>query len=271
MYKLIACDLDETLIGYDRTICQRNIDAVRAARERGAKFVVATGRGYALARTELKELGLYQRAGEYTISFNGGALTENAGERLLRFEGLAFEQANVLYTEALKRDFCVHAYTKDALFIENLTDADRAGISPNIPYETVSWGNLEPLRGTDIAKVIVQREDVAILQALERELSPLVEGVQTSYSSNRFLEYNRAGVDKGAGLLHLAEILGIPREETIAIGDNPNDLAMIRAAGLGCGVANVAQEMRAACDYVCAADCSQGGVAEVIETFVLGA
>ena len=59
MYKLIACDLDETLIGYDRTICQRNIDAVRAARERGAKFVVATGRGYALARTELKELGLY--------------------------------------------------------------------------------------------------------------------------------------------------------------------------------------------------------------------
>lgn len=76
-------------------------------------------------------------------------------------------------------------------------------------------------------------------------------------------------MNKGAGLAALAELLGIDVADTIAIGDNTNDLAMIRAAGLGCAVANASDDAKAAAGYVCADDNNTGGVAEVIEKFVL--
>jgi hydroxymethylpyrimidine pyrophosphatase-like HAD family hydrolase len=93
--------------------------------------------------------------------------------------------------------------------------------------------------------------------------------MDVSYSSNRYIEFNRRGVNKGAGLLNLAMLLGIRQEETIAIGDNYNDLSMIRAAGLGVGVANTVPEMKNQCDVITRATHEDGAVAEVIETYIL--
>ncbi len=72
-YRIIACDLDETLLGSDRQVSQKNAAAIRKARERGVKFVPATGRGYASVQNVLQALGLEGAAGEYVLSYNGGA------------------------------------------------------------------------------------------------------------------------------------------------------------------------------------------------------
>jgi HAD superfamily hydrolase (TIGR01484 family) len=77
MYKIIACDLDETLLGTDRKISEKNKEAILKAKELGVRFVPATGRGYRTVEGNLKELGLYDLENEYVISFNGGAITEN--------------------------------------------------------------------------------------------------------------------------------------------------------------------------------------------------
>ena len=77
MYKIITCDLDETLLSMDRSICRRNIEAIHAAAEKGVKFVCASGRGYMSFQNTLQEIGLYDLADQYSISFNGGAITEN--------------------------------------------------------------------------------------------------------------------------------------------------------------------------------------------------
>ena len=97
MYKIITCDLDETLLSMDRSICRRNLDAIRAATEKGVKFVCASGRGYMSFQNTLKEVGLYDLADQYSISFNGGAITENKGNRLLHLEGISWELADALY------------------------------------------------------------------------------------------------------------------------------------------------------------------------------
>ena len=86
MYKIIACDLDETLLGSDRTIPERNIRAIRKARDMGLRFVPATGRGYHSVAPTLKDLDLFQKEKEYVISYNGGAITENKDWRLLHFQ-----------------------------------------------------------------------------------------------------------------------------------------------------------------------------------------
>ena len=88
MYKLIACDLDETLIKPDRTIDSRDIEAIKKLKDLGVKFVLATGRGYNTVQGTLKELDLFDEANQYVISYNGGAITENKDNRLLHFEGI---------------------------------------------------------------------------------------------------------------------------------------------------------------------------------------
>ena len=70
-------------------------------------------------------------------------------------------------------------------------------------------------------------------------------------------------------MIKLAEILGVDIKDTIAIGDNYNDLAMIQAAGLGVGVANTVEELKSKCDYVTRANCDESAVAEVIRRFIL--
>ena len=117
MYKLIACDLDETLIKPDRTIDSRDIEAIKKLKDLGVKFVLATGRGYNTVQGTLKELDLFDEANQYVISYNGGAITENKDNRLLHFEGISFEKAEELYRRGLKYDVVIHVYTRDAVYL----------------------------------------------------------------------------------------------------------------------------------------------------------
>ena len=96
MYRIVACDLDETLLGMDKQIGDENIKAIKALKEAGGWFVPATGRGYVTVDGTLKELGL-DESGQYVISFNGGAITENGEHKLIHYEGLPFDMAEELY------------------------------------------------------------------------------------------------------------------------------------------------------------------------------
>ena len=84
MIRLIASDLDETLLDSSHRICERNRRAVAAARELGVRFVPCTGRPGDSVAGDLEVLGLAGRRGEYVISFNGGVITENCGGPALR-------------------------------------------------------------------------------------------------------------------------------------------------------------------------------------------
>lgn len=269
MYKLIACDLDETLYGNDRTIPARNVEAIKRASELGVKFIPATGRGYNSVRETLVDLGLLNKEGEYVISYNGGAITENKGNRLLHFQGLPFEEAEELYRRGLNYDVCIHVYTREMVYAYNITQEEIARLSKRMQVTEVFDRDLQFLAGQDIAKVLYENRDFDYLKKIEEELKDITGNMDVSFSSNRYIEFNSKGVTKGAGLRFVAEMLGIKREETIAIGDNFNDLSMIQEAGLGVGVQNTIQGMRQYCDYITEATNDEGGVGEVIEKFIL--
>lgn len=269
MYKLIACDLDETLYGNDRTIPARNVEAIKRASELGVKFIPATGRGYNSVRETLVDLGLLDKEGEYVISYNGGAITENKGNRLLHFQGLPFEEAEELYRRGLNYDVCIHVYTREMVYAYNITQEEIARLSKRMQVTEVFDQDLQFLAGQDIAKVLYENRDFDYLKKIEEELKDITGNMDVSFSSNRYIEFNSKGVTKGAGLRFVAEMLGIKREETIAIGDNFNDLSMIQEAGLGVGVQNTIQGMRQYCDYITEATNDEGGVGEVIEKFIL--
>ena len=272
MYKLIACDLDETLLNSDHKIPRRVVDAIRAAVEKGVRFVPSTGRPFGTVTDVLEELGLDGREDEYVISFNGGALTRNSSSEPLTSSELSRPTAEKLWRYAMDHRLCVHVYTLDPVYIWNYYDWERSYIGGRMNIVESHTDTLgEALGEAVITKMLFVNTNQDELRAYEAELAAtgVIEGLDVVYSSNRYLEFNPHGVNKGAGLLALAELLGIDVAETIAIGDNTNDLAMIEAAGLGCAVANASADAKAVADYVCSDDNNAGGVAEVIERFIL--
>ena len=90
MYKIIACDLDETLLRRDRKISEKDKQSIAKLKDLGVKFVPASGRNYVSIDAQLKELGTFDAENEYVISFNGGAITENKNHKLLHFDGIPF-------------------------------------------------------------------------------------------------------------------------------------------------------------------------------------
>lgn len=268
MYKIIACDLDETLLSDDRTISQENIEAIKRATAQGIKFVPTTGRGYSSVKGTLEELGLANKEGEYVISFNGGAVTENKGDKLLHFQGVSFDLAQELYRRGQQYDVGIHVYTKDMVYIYNYTQEERDYLAGRMKVTEVFDQNLDFLKGQDIVKLLYVNTDYSYLKKIEEDMKDMTEEIDISFSANRYIELNYKGVSKGTGLLFLADLLGVKSEETIAIGDNFNDLSMIQAAGVGVGVQNVVPDMKPLCDYVTQATNDESAIAEVIKKYV---
>ena len=269
MYRIIVSDLDETLLNADKSVSEETRAAIRAVRDMGVKFVPASGRGFRSMDKTLKELDLYGRAGEYVVSFNGGAITENKGNRLLHCQGIPFSAAEELYRRAFAYDVCIHVYTIDTVYVYNFVQWERDFLTGRMEVTEIHERNLDFLKGRQIMKCLYMNTDHRYLEAIARDLSDITGDMDVSYSSNRYLEFNQKGVNKGSGLRKLAELLGVDMKDTIAIGDNYNDLTMIQAAGLGVGVANTVEELKPLCDYVTAADYNHSAVAEVLHKFVL--
>ena len=271
MYKLIASDMDETLLNDQHKICQRNVELIMKAKEKGVKFVPATGRGFMSIQHDLKTLGLYDEIGEYVISFNGGALTENKDNQLLSFEGLSFEKTKEIFEYGLNCDVCQHIYTKDKVYVFNLSESEAERIkNQKVECIIMEENNMDFLKDEPIAKILYQNTDVPYLMSLEPLMKNIWEGeCAVSYSSNRYMEFNKLGVDKGNGLKRLAKILGIDISETIAVGDNYNDMPMLKVAGLSVAAQNAVQDVKDACDITPDADNNMGVIAEIIERFIL--
>ncbi len=269
MYKLIASDLDETLINKARQISQEDLDSIKEFEEAGGIFVCSTGRPFWTAEPTLKQLGQWKKPHTYVISFNGGAITENEHDTLLHFEGITWEQANALFLAGKKYDVCQHIYTKDTVWAYRLNPGEVDYLNNRMEVKEFDEEDLSFLKGQEIVKCLYENTDREYLQSIAKDIEDLTQGMDVSYSSNRYLEFNKEGVNKGEGLRKLAEMLGIDIKDTIAVGDNYNDLAMIKAAGLGIGVANTVETMKPECDVITKRTCEESAISEVIHEYAL--
>ena len=113
---------------------------------------------------------------------------------------------------------------------------------------------------TDENGVLIDREDVRLFLASNPDITVVCGGYNN-------LEFTRKGVDKGQGLIHLANYLGIPIEETMAIGDTENDLEILKTAGISVAMGNSIEDIKKLADYVTLTN-EEDGVAHAIEHFL---
>lgn len=271
MYRLIACDLDETLLNDKKIICQENLDAIKRAKEEfGVYFVPATGRGFTGVHGVLDMLGVRNKKQEYVISNNGGIITENLQERILTLHTIDFSIVELICSYGFAKDVCVQVFTPKDVYAFHLNEDEHGWLMMFKPDSIVCEDlNISMLKDQPITKILFQNTNTAYLRELAKDLEDIVKGkITTSYSSNRYLEINAVGVNKGLGLKELADYLHIDMCETMAIGDNYNDLDMLTVAGRSIAVGNANDDIKNVCDYICRCDHNQGAVAEAIAQFI---
>ena len=271
MIKLIACDLDETLLNDKKEITKANLAAIQKARkEYGVYFVPATGRGFTCLHNVLEALEAYDQEDEYIISNNGGILVENKDFKILQMHALPFEKAKELFTFGYQKGICVQVFTAQDVFAYHLNEEEAKWLFTFKPDSKVmDLDHIDFLANEPIAKILFESTDMAYLHAIANEMHDLLDGcVEVSYSSNRYLELNAIGVDKGLGLHDLARHLHLSMDETMAIGDNLNDIAMLKEAGVAVAVANACDEIKEVSDYITKANHNEDAIAEAISTYI---
>lgn len=271
MYRLMFSDLDETLL-VNHHVPKMNQEAILKAREQGLKFVPCTGRAFNMIPDILKEIGTYDKAGEYSLCFNGGLIVENKDNKVLHFKGLDFKQAKEIFENARNLYVCVLVFTLDCCYIFHADEDEiQRKIAQKAKFKVIEDYDIDFLKDEKIAKILYEKRDMDYLKQLAKKLPESIqETCSIAFSSGRYLEMNTKGVDKGYGMRWLVNYLGYDMDETIGIGDNYNDVEMIKTAKLGCAVACASDDIKELAQYVTQKDYDEGAVKEVIEKFVLG-
>ena len=241
-YKMIALDMDGTLLNERSEISEANLLAIRECLERGLVVCVATGRGIATAAPYIGMIGNHLPF----VTANGSEVWRNRNELHSRIEmdaALIVE----LRSWALKHDIWYWGTAADKVYNKNQWCED--------PYK-VSW-----------LKFGFHCEDERLLARLRRKGEEMgIFEITNSHPAN--LEFNPRGVNKASGLRQVCGLHGIAMEEVIAIGDSLNDLAMIREAGLGVAMGNAQDEVKRQADMVTLSHV-EDGVAHILREIVL--
>lgn len=270
MYKLITSDMDETLLSDKKVITPATVAAIKRASAAGVYFVPNTGRSFNSIQDNLIQLGLSQKPDQYVISYNGAAIIENQQNRVLQVNALPYEIVEQLFKIGINEHLCIHVYTVDKLYIWNMNDNETDYLNGRVTgWKLMHEDSLKFLQQTPITKIIFNIEAEAQRLSMQDYVEKNVDfALNISFSSDRYIEFNDPSADKGQAVLALAAKLGIKPSEVIAVGDNSNDLPMIKAAGLGVSVANGRDFVQAAANYVTQADNNHDPLAEIINKFI---
>lgn len=268
--KAIFLDLDGTLLTDQKKITEENQRAIDEALEKGHSVIIATGRPLASAVIQAENLGLTGE-GCYLITFNGGILYDMGRRKVLFRKTIPVDVVAAVFGEANRRSVHIQTYEGDHVLVEKRCDDEDVRIYCsliNIGYETID--SVRNISEEPVKMLAIDRKDREKVRDFRDWIVEHFKGVLDSYfSSDKFVEIVPAGMDKGNALRQMAGIIGVPVSDTIAVGDEANDLLMIRAAGLGAAMANGTDRVKAAAGYITKHDNNNSGVAEVIRKFML--
>ena len=252
MYKLVAIDLDGTLLNSYGEVSEKNKEAIQKAKNKGAEIVIASGRPISSARSYAYEVG----ADNYIICGNGSVLYDMKNEQIIYDKFIERQKALqiIKICEENSIFFNIYKYVEENLDLQvlKITVCDES----KIIFDSI----IRKLRE-------VKNVDVLDLQHMARKYIKL--GTEEKKVEYYYTEITSKDVDKWGAIEKLADRLQINKEEIMAIGDNMNDKRMVENAGLGVMMENCAPYMKEFADVI-VKDNNNDGVAEAIEKYVLG-
>ena len=283
--KCIVSDMDGTLLNENQKISEENRKALEAVREMGGQVIIATGRSYKEARLALDEANINCPI----ISMNGAAVYDQKGD-LISSQPIALEELESTITFLEEAGLYFELYTNHGVFSKNPEHAVDSLV--DIVLSANPEHDREEVRRRALARIeygflfethdyhaLIKEEDMHVFKILvfsihQDELSTAAEalakfdGLTITSSGKGNIEINNRGISKGNALEALLANYHIPLEETIAIGDNLNDVSMFEKAGLSIAMGNAAEEIKQICKDTTLSN-KEDGVAHVIYRYMV--
>lgn len=268
MIKLVAIDLDGTLLNEAKEISIRNKAVLKKAKEQGVHIVLCTGRPLKAMAHYLEELGLTE-PGDYSITFNGGLVQKNDTGEIIEKKVMQTQDILKLYELASTLDLPLDVLS-DGTVLQLPSAPNRQSLynvlNKLLDFEPAVLNDLTDERV--INKAVIAYDQDILDPAIQNIPSEYYESYEIIKTRSMLLEFMPKGVTKAYGISLLAQDLDLMPEEVMAIGDEENDLPMITYAGMGIAMANAVPLVKSSADYI-TADNESDGVAQVIEKFVL--
>lgn len=263
MIRLAAFDLDGTLMGADQQIRPRVRQAIARARNQGVIVTLATGRMFSATLPFAREL----KVTAPLICYQGGWIQAPDAEVMHRIP-LPKDLARAAIDLGTAKEWHTVLYADGHLFVQTLQhplafyDALLgAGVSVG-----ESWEAILAAHTADKVLFVAEPEQIpAMARVLNARFAGLADIVQ---SHAMFVEVVPKGVDKGAALAWLAGHFGIPQASVLAAGDQENDLAMVKWAGVGVAMGNAVPAVKDAADWI-APPVTEDGAVAILERFIL--
>ncbi|HEY5258636.1 MAG TPA: Cof-type HAD-IIB family hydrolase [Candidatus Baltobacteraceae bacterium] len=263
-FRLVALDLDGTLIGPDLEIKPRVARAIHRMRAEGVAGCIVTGRMYRAALPYARALGFVAPI----VCYQGAAIVDPQADRVL-FDA-PLDHATVAEVIHATQADGVHLqlYRNDSYYCEerNRFSELYARLSRVEPVIVPSLSETFAL--SDATKAVVVADPPQAERYAHRLSELLGERAYVTRSYPQFVEVLNPNVDKGRALTFVAQHLGIGMDDVLAVGDAWNDAPLLRVAGFGVAMGSAPEELRAEADAV-VPDVAGDGVAQAIEQYVL--
>lgn len=263
-YKLLAVDVDGTLLNNKREITPKTKEKIHEAIGKGIVFTISSGRPVQGVQLITRQLG----ADVPVITYNGAMVITGESRKIIYSCTMKKEDAIQVDRLGKERDTTIAVWSDNQLYV-NRMDVRAAKYSELSGTEPKLYDDIEELIIKGINKILWY-DEVERINIFQKELRDMLNPTINYHTSQPFfLEFVDVNASKAIALGKMGEFYGISREEMIAVGDGFNDLSMIEYAGLGVAMENAPPEIKMAADFVTLSN-ENDGVAYVIEKFILG-
>ena len=264
MIRLVAFDVDGTLVGRDLSIARAVRESIERMMRAGVAGCLVTGRMYRATLPFARELGFDAPL----ICYQGAAIVDPASDEVLQHSALNNEIVQELAVMAQADGMHLQLYRNDEYYCEARNRFSDLYASLAMSEPVIVPSLREAFAYSPATKGVVVA-DASVASAYAQKLhAALGARAYVTRSLPEFVEVLDPGVDKGAALRFVAARLGVPIEQTAAIGDSWNDAPLLAAAGFGIAMGSAPSELRAVADAV-VSDLEHDGVAEAIERYVM--
>lgn len=261
-YKLLAVDIDGTLLNSSGLITSRTKEAIYEAVGKGVIFVISTGRPIQGVQEINEELGLDLPY----ITYNGSMIVMGKSKDILYERSLSKEQAEKIYHIGIDHGLTIIVWSKNKLY-SNKSNERSKEYSKVTNTHCIRITNLSEIKDP-ITKILWYEDHTILSNIYENTKDQFDDGVNIHFSRPYYLEFVDKLATKAIAINKLCDYFGFNYKDTIAIGDGENDLSMIRSAGLGVAMANASEKIRNEAGFV-TSSCDEDGVANVIDRFIL--
>jgi Cof subfamily protein (haloacid dehalogenase superfamily) len=262
--RLVALDVDGTLVGPDTTISPGVLDAIRKGRARGAEFTIVTGRMFAAAKRFAEQIGITGAI----VCYQGAAIFEVATGKLLRQTPVPQDVTVAVLDWCAEHKVHAQCYADDVLYLEAVNAFSERYTQLAKVTPTVIPSLLGMFTTTPTIKIVLVDNPGPALEHLAALQALLGDRAYLTRSHPDFVEVLSPNINKGEALAFVAGYYGASLAETMAVGDAWNDVPLISAAGIGIAMGSGPPELFAHAQAV-VGDVQHDGVAEAIERYIL--